>query len=562
MKQDVFSDVIAARHARIVTRARPEVFGWKGILMQLTNDVGAPCTTVAGALRRWILRNWMSDSTRLALAALLAVTAVTACTSGEAAESIPANEIEAVGRRDLQVVAEASGQVEPIRVVEVKSKASGEILNLPVETGDLVERGALLAEVDPRDVQASFEQAEADSAVAQARYDNSVAQLERAKELRVAGFATDQELETAQLDEANSRAALIRAVSSLQLAHERRNDVTIRAPISGVVIERPVEIGTIIASASQNVSGGTILMKMADLATMQVRALIDETDLGRIRQGLDVVVRVEAYPERTFNGNVMKIEPQAVVEQNVTMFPVLVQLDNTSGLLKVGMNADIEVQIASRENVIVVPNSAVVATRDAAAAGMVLGISEDDIRAAMRSPTQATASGGETGGEGISEECVALMSKMREGGIQGLSDEDRTKLRDCGGQQFAQGGQQGDGQQAQGGRQGGRQGRGGNRQGGLGGPRGGGSQPGQQRTGIVFVTNETGAFEPRFVTLGVNDWEFTEVIRGVEEGDQVVIISVARLQQSQQEFLDRIRERTGGNGPIPGGTPRGGGRGR
>jgi HlyD family secretion protein len=504
----------------------------------------------------------MSDSTRLALAALLAVTAVTACTSGEAAESIPANEIEAVGRRDLQVVAEASGQVEPIRVVEVKSKASGEILNLPVETGDLVERGALLAEVDPRDVQASFEQAEADSAVAQARYDNSVAQLERAKELRVAGFATDQELETAQLDEANSRAALIRAVSSLQLAHERRNDVTIRAPISGVVIERPVEIGTIIASASQNVSGGTILMKMADLATMQVRALIDETDLGRIRQGLDVVVRVEAYPERTFNGNVMKIEPQAVVEQNVTMFPVLVQLDNTSGLLKVGMNADIEVQIASRENVIVVPNSAVVATRDAAAAGMVLGISEDDIRAAMRSPTQATASGGETGGEGISEECVALMSKMREGGIQGLSDEDRTKLRDCGGQQFAQGGQQGDGQQAQGGRQGGRQGRGGNRQGGLGGPRGGGSQPGQQRTGIVFVTNETGAFEPRFVTLGVNDWEFTEVIRGVEEGDQVVIISVARLQQSQQEFLDRIRERTGGNGPIPGGTPRGGGRGR
>jgi HlyD family secretion protein len=288
---------------------------------------------------------------------------------------------------------------------------------------------------------------------------------------------------------------------------------------------------------------------------MQVRALIDETDLGRIRQGLDVVVRVEAYPEQAFGGNVLKIEPQAVVEQNVTMFPVLVQLDNSSGLLKVGMNADIEVQIASRENVIVVPNSAVVATRDAAAAGTVLGISEEDVRAAMRPPTEATATSGETGGEGISDECVALMSKMREGGIQGLSEEDRTKLRECGGQQFAQGGQQ-----SQGGRQGGRQGRGGNRQGGLGGPRGGGSQPGQQRTGIVFVTNDTGGFEPRFVTLGVNDWEFTEVIRGVDEGDQVVIISVARLQQSQQEFLDRMRERAGGNGPIPGGTPpRGGG---
>jgi HlyD family secretion protein len=501
------------------------------------------------------LRNWLYDSTRLALAAIIAVTAVTAC-SGEPEETIPANEIEAVTRRDLQVIAEASGQIEPIRVVEVKSKASGEILNLPVETGDLVERGALLAEVDPRDVQTSFDQAQADRDVAKARLDNSTAQLRRVQELHAANIATDQELESAQLDEANSRAALIRAESSLLLAEERKNDVTIRAPISGVVIERPVEVGTIIASASQNVSGGTILMKMADLATMQVRALIDETDLGRIRQGLDVVVRVEAYPERTFNGNVLKIEPQAVVEQNVTMFPVLVQLDNSSGLLKVGMNADIEVQIASRENVIVVPNSAVVSTRDAAAAGLVLGISEEDVRAAMRPPTPATATAGETGGEGISEECVALMSKMREGGIQGLSEEDRAKLRECGGgQQLAQGGQEG-------GRQGGRQGRGGNRQG-LGGPRGGGSQPGQQRTGIVFVTAGTGGYEPRFLTLGVNDWEFTEVIRGVDEGDQVVIISVARLQQSQQEFLDRMRERAGGNGPIPGGSPpRGGGRGR
>jgi HlyD family secretion protein len=78
----------------------------------------------------------------------------------------------------------------------------------------------------------------------------------------------------------------------------------------------------------------------------------------------------------------------------------------------------------------------------------------------------------------------------------------------------------------------------------------------------VFVTTSAGSYEPRFLTLGVNDWEFTEVIRGVEEGDSVVIISVARLQQSQQEFLDRMRERAGGNGPIPGGSPpRGGGRG-
>jgi HlyD family secretion protein len=209
------------------------------------------------------------------------------------------------------------------------------------------------------------------------------------------------------------------------------------------------------------------------------------------------------------------------------------------------MNADIEVQIARRENVVVIPNSAIVNTRDATAAGAVLGISEEDMRAAMRPPARAGVAGaGETPGEGATPECTALMQKMRDGGMQGLSEEDRTRLRACGGgqggQQLAQGGRQGGGQ-------GGRSGRGG-----IGGPRGGGSQPGQQRTGMVFVADSAG-YAARLVTLGVNDWEYTEVLRGVEEGEQVVIISVARLQQSQQEFLDRMRERAGGNGPIPGG---------
>jgi HlyD family secretion protein len=117
----------------------------------------------------------MFDRKAIALALVLASAAVVGCNRGEAEDDIPENEIEAVARRDLNIVAEASGQIEPIRVVEVKSKASGEILNLPVETGDVVERGALLAEVDPRDVQTSYDQALADRDVAQARYDNSMA---------------------------------------------------------------------------------------------------------------------------------------------------------------------------------------------------------------------------------------------------------------------------------------------------------------------------------------------------------------------------------------------------
>lgn len=501
--------------------------------------------------RRWNLKKALR---RAELVVVLGVTTVVAyaCKAGEAEEAVPADEYELIQRRTLNIVAEAVGQIEPIRVVEVKSKASGEILELPVETGDRVERGTLLARVDPRDVQNSYNQALVDRDVAQARLRNSQAQLERTKELRAANVATDQELESAEFDEANSRAQLVRAEANLLLAEERLKDVTITAPINGVIIERPIEVGTIIASASQNVSGGTTLMKMADLETMQVRALIDETDLGKILPGLPVSISVDAYPERRFEGSVLKIEPQAVIEQNVTMFPILVQLDNTSGLLKVGMNADIQVQIATRENVIVVPSSAVVATRDAAAAAFALGIDEETLNAALRPQAARTAAAE------ASPECAPLLAKMREGGLESLTDAERASLRDCAGSQAS-----GERQFAQGSRASGQRG---SRAGGGGRSNrsGIGSSAQQVRTGVAFVTTATG-FEPRSLRLGLNDWEYTEVLSGLEEGEEVVIISVARLQQSQQDFLDRIRERATGNGPIPGagGThmPPSGGRG-
>jgi HlyD family secretion protein len=136
------------------------------------------------------------------------------------------------------------------------------------------------------------------------------------------------------------------------------------------------------------------------------------------------------------------------------------------------------------------------------------------------------------------------MTKMREGGMQNLSEADRAKLRECrpAGQTGGRGGQ------------GGRGGRGGAQNGVNGGP----------HPGVVFVVKADGTFEPRNVTLGVNDFDYTEVIRGIQEGEQVVLVSVARLQQAQQEFLNRMRERAGGSGPIPGASPGmgGGGRGR
>ncbi len=479
-----------------------------------------------------------SGAPRAAVRALLLGLALAACNGTQASES-GSSSIEAapVTRGDLTVTAEAAGQIEPIRVVEVKSKASGEIREILIETGDVVAAGQLLVRIDPRDVRNAFDQAEADLEVARARLATSEAQRKRAEELRAANVVTEQEYETAALDEANARAQYIKAQTNLQLARERLNDVTIRAPIAGTVIAETMEIGQIIASASQNISGGTTLLTMADLNEMQVRALVDETDLGRIQPGLNVRVRVEAYPERVFNGQVLKIEPQAVVEQNVTMFPVLVRLDNREGLLKPGMNADVEVRIADRSGALLVPNSAIVGPRDLTAAAEVLGLDAEALRAQMRggaaggngaraetagAARPADAAAPAAAGSADADECRALFEKMRAGGgPQALTEAERTQLRACRGQ--------------------------------MGGAGRSGSS--EARTGFVFVTSN-GVIEARRVVLGVNDWDNTEVISGVQEGDSVIIMSVARLQAQQQEFQDRIRERTGG--PFPGASGPGG----
>ena len=128
-----------------------------------------------------------------------------------------------------------------------------------------------------------------------------------------------------------------------------------RAPVVGTIIEKPVSIGQVIASASTSASGGTTILKMADLAKVRVRALVNESDIGQIRAGLPARVTVDAYPDRPFVGTVEKVEPQAVVQQSVTMFPVLVSLSNEAGLLKPGMNGEVSVEISRRENVLAVP---------------------------------------------------------------------------------------------------------------------------------------------------------------------------------------------------------------
>lgn len=474
--------------------------------------------------------------------------------------------------RDLRITAEATGELEPVLKVEVKSKASGEILQLHVDSGDEVEPGTLLAEVDPRDVDNAFEQAEADLAVARERMNIARRQLERSDTLLRVEVITAQEYESKQLEHANAQSSLVRATTNLELATLRRTDVTIRAPMAGTILEKQVEAGQVIQSATQNVSGGTTLFIMANLDDMRVRTLVDETDMGQLTSGMVATVRVEAFPDRTFQGLIEKIEPQAVVNQNVTMFPVIVLLDNRAGLLKPGMNAEVEVLVDERQQTLTVPNSGVVQPYEVAPAAEVLGLDPQTVsvdngawgelmaQAASRagvdmSGRRGFGSGAMGGGpaaagmasireriqsgEITADSARVLVAAMRAGGADASVAGRAAGDRPTAAQPRPNGAPGGAGQRGQWMGAGGNRGAGGGMMGAMGGSMG---DP-AFTPGVVFVVDELGNLTPRPVVMGISDYDYAEILAGLEEGEQIALIGAAQLQAQQQERMERMRGR-------------------
>ncbi len=484
--------------------------------------------------------------------------------------------------RDLRITAEATGELEPVLRVEVKSKASGEILDLYVDSGDEVEPGTLLARVDPRDVQNAFDQATADLDVAEARIEIARAQERRSKELLDSEVITAQEYESRQLEFANAQAALVRAETNLELATLRLEDVTIRAPLAGTILEKQVEFGQVIQSASQNVSGGTPLFIMANLDDMRVRTLVDETDVGQLSAGMAATVTVEAFPDRTFQGAIEKIEPQAVVQQNVTMFPVIVLLDNRAGLLKPGMNAEVEILVDERLATLTVPNNAVVQPQELAPAAEVLGLDPQSVsvdrnawgdlmaeaaaRMGISTAGRMAAAGGVANGAmpgragAAGNPMAEIWAAMESGDIS--PDSARTLLAAMRGQRG--GGRRpagvtrgaapangdgtpeaGESEQGRfpGGQPGGRGDAGRGFAGGMMAAMGGSSGDPAFRPAVAFVVDEMGNIEPRPVVMGVSDWDYAEILAGLEEREQLALIGAAQLQARQQERLEQMRGR-------------------
>ncbi len=383
-----------------------------------------------------------------------------------------------VVKRDIIVTVEAAGVIEPFQTVEVKSKASGEILSINGETGDVIQEGTQIVQIDKRVPRNQLAQAEAKLEAAQARRKIAEAQAKRSKTLFGSRTINEVDYEQTVLELANAKAEVVSTRVAVDNARIALEDADLRAPITGTMIEKLVEPGQVISSPTMDVGGGTLLLKMADLSKVQVKTLVDETDIGKISAGLPVTVTVTAYPNQPFEGTVLKVEPQAMAEQTVTTFSVLMTLENSNGLLRPGMNADVEIRVAERNDVVAVPTAALRTARDINVAAQLVGLTPEAVRAQL----------GNSGGPG---------DASSGGGGRPAEPE---------------GGRAGDGYQF------------------------------SSRYWVFVQSGET--MTARNVETGLTDLDYSEVIKGLDGGETVILLPSSGLVQSQQRLQQRMKQFT------------------
>jgi HlyD family secretion protein len=312
---------------------------------------------------------------------LLLATLVVACK--EEKQTVVALPTTAVSKGDIAVRVQATGSVEPINPVDIKSKASGQIIQMPVEVGSVVKKGQVLAQVDPRDVKNQYDQAMADDLVSVAGLEKAMRDKARKDSLFAKHVITASEHDSTRSSYSAAVSDLTSSRASLDLAKQKLEDASVEAPISGTIISRPITNGMLITSAT-SANGGTTLMTLADLSVVRMRVTIDEVEMANVRVGEQATVAVDAFPDHPFDGVIEKIEPQATVTQGVTFFPVMVSIPNKEGLLMPGMNGEVTIKAADLHNVVQVPIDAIRATNELAPVTRMFNIPIDTLNGQLR----------------------------------------------------------------------------------------------------------------------------------------------------------------------------------
>jgi HlyD family secretion protein len=312
---------------------------------------------------------------------------------------IDSDKLARVERIDLARSVVATGKIEPTTKVEIKSKASGIILKLPVNVGDVVRQGQVICELDQNDLLPRLRQAQAALAVAEASLKSAHADYERNK-VEAAGPDVPflkKDMERAQLmfkerlipqtsrddAEKNYRLALNRqqqaevnlgvseaaihkaeaqveqVKAQLSQAEEDLRNATIVSPLDGVVLSRDREVGDAVSSILTMGSGATLIMTLGDLREVYVKGKVDESDIGKVYLGQPARITVESYKDQKFAGKVTKISPMGVEKDNVTTFEVRVSISNESRKLMATMTANAEIMLEERKGVLAVPEGAI-----------------------------------------------------------------------------------------------------------------------------------------------------------------------------------------------------------
>jgi HlyD family secretion protein len=316
-----------------------------------------------------------------------------------ASADVEASRLATVERGTMVKSVVATGKVEPITKVEIKSKANGIIKVLNADVDRAVNAGDILVELDREQLAATLRGAEANLLAARASLEAAQAQLmkngveaegpdaafaRRAYERATSLFAQSLIAQSA-LDDAHSlvdvaenrkraafsqlavsqakvteaRAQVAQAKAAADRAAEDVANATIRAPIRGTVLSRDVEIGSPVSSILNLGANATLVMTLGDIDQVFVRGKVDEADIGRVRLGQPARIRVETFKDKTFNGRVTQISPMGVEKDNVTNFEVRVSIDNPGKELKANMTANAEIVLEEHPNALIVPEAAI-----------------------------------------------------------------------------------------------------------------------------------------------------------------------------------------------------------
>lgn len=313
---------------------------------------------------------------------------------------IDPTKIAKVEKGDLVKSVVATGKVEPITKVEIKSKASGIVKKLYIEAGDHVKAGQVLAELDRVEMEAQVRQSEAQLQSSQATLRSAEADLarskvdalgvdvpmlkrayDRAESMAKQGVVSQSALDDAERNYvvatnkqqlaqaqvlvngakvAQSHADVKRSEATLSQLREQLSYTTIVAPIDGIVLSRDVEVGDAVSSILVMGSAATLVMTIGDTREVYVKGKVDESDIGKVYMDQPARIRVESFKDKTFQGKVTKISPMGVEKENVTTFEVRVSINNPGGELKAMMTANAEMILEEHKNVLSVPESSMI----------------------------------------------------------------------------------------------------------------------------------------------------------------------------------------------------------